>query len=257
MSSPCYRQRLKLAFLLLPLLCSCRAASDFSGDLETLGLWLGLAESGGCAEAQYRGPGDYEVRVWGIPSRLCTIETRSGRSYTEYLEIQRTEISLISSKAVQYRTTACTDEVATVTAYPLDPLLTGPEGWGFVRAAAQYPETRWYGIENPVFEAQGFLKSDAELTDHQIITARSASYAEYISIMAGLYVNQEATDTSDTICQTETLQLLKEYTPGWLVADQGDNSRGFYVLGMSFCYYGSAGINPNARCVTLGPEFNG
>lgn len=257
MSSPCYRQRLKLAFLLLPLLCSCRAASDFSSDQETLGLWLGLAESGGCAEAIFVNTGDYEVHVWGIPSRLCTIETRSGRSYTEYLEIQRTEISLISAAASRYETAACADEVAAVRAYPADPLLLGPEGWGFIRDAGQYTTTRWYSIQNPVYEAQGFLKSDAGLTDHQIITARSASYAEYISIMAGLYVNQEATDTSDTICQTETLQLLKAYTPGWLVADQGDTSRGFYVLGMSFCYYGSDGVNPNARCVTLGPEFNG
>lgn len=147
--------------------------------------------------------------------------------------------------------------MATVTAYPLDPLLTGPEGWGFVRAAAQYPETRWYGIENPVFEAQGFLKSDAGLTDHQIITARSASYAEYISIMAGFYVNQEATDTSDTVCQADTMTLLNTHHPGWLLASLGDTSHGSYVVAMGFCYYGSAGINPNARCITLGPEFNG
>ena len=254
---PCYRQRLKLASLLLPLLCSCRAASDFSSDKETLGLWLGLADSGGCAELSNMGY-YYKAQLWGYPARLCTTEQRSGHSYTEYLEIARKELQITVKSSEAYRTANCSDEVDSFYGFPSEPTLTSAIAAGFnVRDATVYPSLRWIPVGDIVYEGQGFLKDYWSMSSASIEASRGTTYSEYINIIAGLYINYIASAISiaDPLCQTESMNLITQYHPGWLGYQIGDSNNSIRTIILSRCEYGTTPTNPAWLCTTLGPQF--
>ncbi len=250
--------RYHVAFSLLLLLGHCTAKTDFESDSEDLALLLGFSEMGGCAELRYLGPQDYGARIMSIPSWLCTTETRSGTSYSHYIEIQRKEHELIASKAPLYESAACSDEVAAVQAYPDDPSLLSPQGFDQVRSAADYPNTRWQPIANPVQEGRNHLLYHG-LTDAQLNAARNSTYAEYLSFMAGLYVSSEADLNSDAVCQADVWGFIDTYHPGWVKGNLMDTAidRTQAVIYASACFYGAAGLHPEERCLSSFPEFNG
>lgn len=249
--------RYHVAFSLLLLLGHCTAKTDFESDSEDLAVLLGLSEMGGCAELSYNGPQDYIARIWSIPSWLCTTETRSGTSYSHYLEIQRKEHELIAWKAHLYESAACSDEVATVQAYPEDMLLLASQTWTMVLSSTEYPNTRWQPIADPIQEGRNALRY-LGLTDAQLNTARKATYAEYISVMAGVYVLTEAILNGDAVCEAEALGFIDTYNPGWVTNNAMDSAidRTQPVILRSDCYYGSAGSYPEQRCLSSFPEFN-
>lgn len=257
MSSPCYRQRLKLAFLLLPLLCSCRAASDFSSDQEMLGLWLGLAESGGCAEVELKAGPYYQASLWGFPSRLCTADTRSGGSYAEYIELARTEHYLVAKIADKFRGNFCALQVDTLKAYPSDPALSGPVGWNMVKDNIEYSSVQWIPVRDVIYESQGFLKAEWGMDDAAISSSTATNYAEYLSLLAGIYLVQISTEpaTLSPDCQVEAQALMTSFHPGWLAYQLGDVTQTKKKIAVSRCYYGSTPPFSGQDCTTLGPQF--
>ena len=257
MSSRYKRQRLKLAFLLLPLLCNCRAESDFSSDQERLGLWLGLAESGGCAEVELKAGPYYQASLWGFPSRLCTTDTRSGGSYAEYIELARTEHYLIAKIADKFRGNFCALQVDTLKTYPSDPNLAGPVGWNIVKDNAEYSSVRWLPIGDTVNEGNGFLKAQWAMDEAAIASSSASNYAEYLSLLAGIYIMQISTEpaTLSPDCEAEVQSLMSLFHPGWLGYQLGDTTMPVKKIVLSRCYYGSVPPVSGQNCTTLGPQF--
>lgn len=257
MIDTCNRQRLKLAFLLLPLLYSCKAESDFSSDQETLGLWLGMAESGGCAEVELNAGPYYQASLWGFPSRLCTTETRSGNSYAEYIELARTEHYLIAKIADKFRGNFCALQVDTLKTYPSDPALSGPVGWNMVKDNVEYSSVRWIPVSDVIYESQGFLKAEWAMDEAAINSSTATNYAEYLSLLAGIYLVQISTETATLSpdCQVEAQALMTSFHPGWLAYQIGDATQAIKKIAVSRCYYGSTPPFSGQDCTTLGPQF--
>lgn len=199
----------------------------------------------------------YEAQLWGYPARLCTTEQRSGQSYTEYLEIARKELQVMVESSEAYRTANCSDEVSLFYGFPSEPMLTSAEAANInVRAAAIYSSLRWIPVSDIVYEGQGFLKDYWSMSSASIEASSGTAYAGYINISAGLYINYIAGSVSgDSLCQTESMNLITQYHPGWLGYQIGDSNNSIRTIILSRCEYGTTPTNPAWLCTTLGPQF--
>ncbi len=240
-------------FFLLSI-CSCTARADFAGDSETLALLLGFAETGGCAEIESNtAPPYYDTRIWGLPSRLCNVENKGGNSYAEYLELARSEYVLIGQVAERYAGDSCSAEVSAVQAFPLDPALSQPVSMDVLKDDIDYDSTQWVPVADPINEARNFLKDEWAMSDAYIAASSATSYAEYISLLAGVYIIEMA--SGNPACETQAQAMINSFHPGWIANEIGDASVPIKKVVLSECYYGPSPPSTTRLCSTLGPEF--
>jgi hypothetical protein len=237
-----------IAFL-LSICVSCKATADFSSDLQNIGLLLGIAESGGCAEVKRTVPGQYEAYLYAVPFAHCSSEKRLGSSYSEYLALHSRELAA-GARNILPLPGVCSTAIDTYHLWISDPSQLDnllPINNGAFPNAAVFP------VADIAYEASARIRSSFANNGVTDIALRSASYQEYMIAWPNFMVSRAA---SGGCTPQIVFNAISSVIPGWLVGEYGDGwavkSR---VVALGMCNYGPGYPPGTDFCTTLGPLY--
>lgn len=212
---------LLLVFSIAALNC-CKAESEFSSDIESIGLMIGISQFGeGCAEiGKIAGtPDTYRTDIRAVPNRIC--DTYQQPTHTEYIEVMRTQLKLMSPLIQRYNTANCTTEVIdvlnSINDPTLAPVITNTLAIIKPVATPQYIDYRWTQVHNPVFELKNRFTDLSGWNDSidQASVARMARFNEYIDFMAGELIIERADYAANAVCSNDIDSIRGWAHPGW------------------------------------------
>lgn len=251
-----------LGFSIVALNC-CRAESEFSSDIESIGLMIGISQFGeGCAEiGKITGmPDTYRTDIRAVPNRICN--TYQQPTYAEYIEVMRTQLKLMSRMIQRYSTANCATETNQVLNSMNDPNLApvidnNTAAMIQPYATPQYIDYQWTQVSNPIFELKNRFIDPAGWNDSidQATVARMARFNEYIDFMVGELIRERAVVNSNPNCVTDIDSIRSWAHPGWryLMSDKDSiNLNAVPVVMVGRCSYNGG----SPACATnIGPLF--
>jgi hypothetical protein len=244
-----------IAFL-LSICVSCKATADFSSDLQNIGLLLGIAESGGCAEVKRTGPGQYGALVIAVPAAHCSAEKRLGSSYSEYLALHSRELALAARNIVA-PSSLCSTAIGRYHQYISNPSLLDTDDVVFLASAAEFPNAAVFPVADVAYEASAGIRANFASNGITDIALRSASYQQYMIAWPNYIVYAAIVPSGDPSCtQQVVFDAVSQVIPGWQIIDKGDGLavRSRVVVG-GICTYGPNVAPPADFCATLGPLY--
>lgn len=212
---------LLLVFSIAALNC-CKAESEFSSDIESIGLMIGISQFGeGCAEiGKIVGvPDTYRTDIRAVPNRICN--TYQQPTYAEYIEVMRTQLKLMLPMIQRYSTANCAAETGDVLSSINDPNLAPVTNDTVAMiqpmGTPQYIDYQWTQVHNPIFELKNRFIDSAGWNDSidQATVARMARFNEYIDFMAGELIRERADNYSNTNCINDIDSIRGWAHPGW------------------------------------------
>lgn len=240
----------------LSICVSCKASADFSSDLQNIGLLLGVAETGGCAEAIRDAPGDYRALMIAVPTAHCSAEKRLGTSYSEYLALHSRELAL-GARYILAPASECSLAIERYHKYVSTPSALEPDGAVFVSNAADFLNTAVFPVADIAYEASPEIRQVFASIGVENVDIRSASYRDYMVAWSNFTVATAIAPSGDPTC-TESIvsDAVSSVIPGWKFLNRGDvlsvTSR---VVAGALCSYGSNVPVSSSNCATLGPQF--
>lgn len=241
---------------LLSICVSCKASADYSSDLQNIGLLLGVAETGGCAEVNRAGTGMYTALVIAVPTAHCSAEKRLGTSYSEYLALHSRELAL-GARNILAPSSVCSVAIQRYNQYVSMPSLLEPDGAVFLASAADFPNAAVFTVADIAYEASASIREDFAGIGVTSVGIRSASYQEYMVAWTNFILAAAIAPSGDPTCTTTVIyDSVASVIPGWQVIEEGDGptvtSR---VVAGALCTYGSNVAVSSSNCATLGPQF--
>lgn len=240
----------------------CRAESEFSSDIESIGLMIGISQFGeGCAEiGRISGsPDTYRTDIRSVPNRICDMYQQP--TYAEYVEVMRSQLKLMSRLIQRYSTANCTmetnDVLASINDSTLSPVIHNTSAIIQPLVTPQYTDYRWIQVHNPVFELKNRFTDLSGWNDSidQAKVARMARFNEYIDFMAGELIKERAGYNGNADCAYDIESIRGWAHPGWryLMIDKDTiNLNAQPVVMVGRCSYNDG----SPACATnIGPLF--
>lgn len=235
-----------LVLLLSLTLIGCSAREDFESDLTATGVIFGLSEMGACAQVEKLGA-VYTASVLAFPGRICS--SYSKPTHSEYLEVVRSQLSLMVRIAEKYRTPNCEARFQALVSYRDDPLSTDAlnASGNTTVVTGMFPAHRWFPLTNAPDELRNTMVETWGLPAGSV--GRMGRYDEYISFMTLKNMLYNAV----TPCLDELTAMQSLNHPGWHFQLTKDTIANPPVIFAGICRYGTGATAP--LCTTLGPQF--